>query len=127
MSLSIRKQEKTLYKLISLCNVAPTDHLYRPVDFEKNFPFITASELVLILSILEDKEYIRVCYADLPNSFNIHTLSVTPKGLNYKPQKQLTTWERWRERIYGFIFGSVLTSAVSYFLPIILNRILGNP
>ena len=127
MSLSIRNQEKVLYKLITLCNSAPTKHLYRPVCFEENFRFISANELDQILSILEDKEYIRVSYADLPNSFNIHTLSVTPKGLNYNPQKQLTIRERWCERIYGFIFGSVLTAIVSYFIPIILSHMNGTP
>ena len=122
---SIKNQEKVLKKLIALRRSSPTQWLYRPNNFEKNFPFIDPKFLSDILAMLEAKEYIKVVYTDSPESFNIETLAVTPKGLDYIPQKSLKSKERWLERLYGFIAGVVLSSVVTYFIPLILDRILG--
>lgn len=124
--LSIKNQSKVLNTLIALCQKSPTRRLYRPKNFEENFSFISAGSLIDILSILSDKEYISVQYADLPDSFNINTLTVTPKGLNYHPQKALETKERWLERLYGFLFGTVLGAVFTYFVPKLLDHILGS-
>lgn len=124
-SLSIKDQEKVLYKLIELCRTSPSGNLFRPSNFERNFNFVSANDLILILEILQDKEYIKVMYADLPDNFNINVLSVTPKGLNYRPQKILTVKERWCERFYGFAVGTVFGSVSAYFVTKILDRILG--
>ena len=122
---SIKKQEKTLYRLIELCHAAPAGRLYRPRGFAEQFDFISTAELTDILELLQSKGYIEVQYADLPDNFNINTLTVTPQGLDYKPQKMLTLKERWFERLYGFIAGAVLGSAATYFITKLLDRILG--
>lgn len=123
-NLSIKKQEKTLYQLIELCHASPTGHLFRPLKFQEQFDFISEDELIDILEILQSKGYINVEYADLPDSFNINTLSVTPQGLNYKPQKMLTTKERWCERAYGFVAG-IATSVILGYIPMLLAHIFG--
>ena len=124
--LSIKNQDKVLKVLSRLCRESSTPWLYRPVGFEQHFSFISTDALIDILEILSDKEYISVQYADLPDSFNIDTLQVTPKGLNYRPQKLLEAKERWLERLYGFIVGTVLGAVVTYFIPKVLDYILGN-
>lgn len=124
--LSIRKQEKVLKILIDLYNSSSTQWIYHPVGFEKNFSFIDERSLINILDILNDKGYITVRYGDFPGCFNIDMITVTPSGLNYEPQKALVTRERWFERLYGFIVGTVLGSVVTYFIPKILDYILGN-
>lgn len=121
--LSIRNQEKTLNVLIELCEKSPTPWICRPVNFTDNFKFISVEALIKILNILSDKGLIEVVYADYPDNFNIYTLTVTPKGFNYHPQKALRTKEKWLERLYGFIIGTVLGSIVTYLIPIILNHI----
>lgn len=124
-NLSIKKQEKTLYQLIELCHASPTGHLFRPLKFQEQFDFISDDELIDILEILQSKGYINVEYADLPDSFNINTLSVTPQGLNYKPQKMLTTKERWCERAYGFVAGSIFGSIAGHLISMLISRIFG--
>lgn len=122
--LSIKNQEKVLKILIDLSDKSPTPWIYRPQCFENNFKFISAESLITILDILADKEYISVQYANLPDSLNINTIQITPKGFNYHPQKALETKERWLERLFGFLCGTVLGSVVTYFIPIILSRIV---
>lgn len=123
--LSIRNQEKVLKTLIKLCYDYPTSLIYQPKNFTDNFNFISVESLIIILRLLEDKKLIYVCYANLPESFNIHTIEITPAGYDYHPQKQLRTAERWRERLYGFVFGTVLGAVVTYIIPLIANLLSG--
>lgn len=123
--LNVKNQEKVLKILSKLCRESSMPWIYRPVDFEKKFPFVSVEALIDILDILADKGYISVQYADLPNSFNINTLQVTPKGLDYQPQKTLKVKERWLERLWGFLFGTMLGSVATYFITAILNHIFG--
>ncbi len=123
--LRIKNQEKVLKTLISMQNASETHYIYHPVGFEANFPFVSVKALIDILEILSDKNYIIAEYADLPDNFNIHMLQVTPAGLNYHPQKALETKQRWLERLYGFVVGVILGSVITYFMPIILDRIFG--
>lgn len=123
--LSIKNQEKVLKTLITLCSDYPTPWIYQPKKFPDNFKFISANSLIIILNLLEDKGLINVIYANLPESFNIHTITITPKGYDYHPQKQLKTTERWLERVYGFIFGTVLGAVVTYIIPLIASLFAG--
>lgn len=111
--LNVKNQEKVLNILTKLCRESSTPWIYRPINFESNFSFISINALIDILDILSDKEYISVQYADLPNNFNINTLQVTPKGLDYQPQKMLISKERWLERLYGFLTGVFSTVAAT--------------
>ncbi len=120
---SIKNQEKVLKILISLCEKSSTPWLYCPTEFERNFPFVAPETLTSILAMLESKGYVRVVYGDYPNSFNIETIEVTPQGLNYAPQKFLTTKEKWEERAYGFFVGIVLGSVATYFIQKVLDHI----
>ena len=72
---SIKNQEKVLKKLIQLRNDSDTPWIYRPKNFEDNFPFIEPQFLIDILAMLQANEYVNVVYADLPESFNIETIS----------------------------------------------------
>ena len=74
--------------------------------------------------MLTSKEYISVVYGDLPDSFNIETITILPKGFDYAPQKALKSKERWLERLYGFLVGTVLGSVVTYLITFILNKFL---
>lgn len=123
--LSIKNQERVLKVLIRLCSESPTHWICKPVNFTDNFKFITVESLIVILQILSDKMLITVQYADYPDNFNIHTLHVTPKGYDYHPQKSLRTKEKWLERLYGFIFGTLLGAMLTYFMPIIIAHIGG--
>lgn len=120
---SIKNQEKVLKILIQLQKDSRTGWIYRPPNFERNFSFVCTKTLIDLLAMLEAKGYINVVYSDLPDSFNIETIYVTPKGLDYAPQKQLAAKERWLERLYGFIVGIVLASIINYIVPVILPRI----
>lgn len=114
-------QEKVLKKLISMVKSSDLDHLYRPKDFEKEFPYLSESDLQIVLDILENKDLIHVSYADFPDSFNIYTLSITPVGYDYYPQKSLTTREKWKERIVGFVSGVLITVIGEFILKLILG------
>lgn len=109
--LTQKRQEKVLRRIIKMIDSQNSDCLVRPKGFEKAFPSLSPAELDRVLRILRDKGLISVTYADFPDSFNIYTLSVTPKGFDFFPQKSLTTQERWKERILGFVFG-VATSVL---------------
>ena len=91
---SIKNQEKVLKILIQLRNQSDTPWIYRPENFENNFPFIKPQFLIDILSMLQAKQYIEVVYSNLPNSFNIETISITEKGLDYLPNKKLMDREK---------------------------------
>lgn len=120
---SIKNQEKVLKILIRLCKKSPTPWLYCPKDFEDNFKFVSPDSLVNILAMLTAKEYIHVVYGDFPDSFNIETLQILPKGYDYAPQKALATKERWLERIYGFVVGTILGAIITYVIPLIISHI----
>lgn len=121
---NVKNQEKVLKILINMQQQSQTDWIYRPKNFESNFPFLDCQALISMLGILTAKEYINVVYADLPDSFNIETIVVLPKAYDYLPQKHLKAKERWLERLYGFIVGSVLGSVVTYFVTYLLDHIV---
>lgn len=85
---STENQEKVLEILIKLQDNSPLPYIFRPTKFEENFPFVEPETLVGILDILQSKELIKVAYASFEDSFNIYTLKVLPKGLDYFNQKQ---------------------------------------
>ena len=122
--LKIRNQEKVLKKLISLCDDSPTFIITRPVNFTDNFKFISVDALTQILSILENKKLISVLYADYPDNFNIAELYVTPDGYSYSPEKNYINQQKWKDRIIGFVFGTILGSAVTYFLPLLFGYLM---
>lgn len=93
--LSIKNQEKTLKILIKLCLETSAPWLYKPINFENNFDFISSKDLIKILDILVDKELISIQYADLPNHFNINTLKITAKGYDYFPMKLYNNFHFW--------------------------------
>lgn len=109
--LTQKRQEKVLRRIIKMIDSQDSDCLVQPKGFEKAFSFLSPPELDRVLRILRDKGLISITYADFPDSFNIYTLSVTPKGFDFFPQKSLTTQEKWKERIIGFVFG-VATSVL---------------
>ena len=116
--LTQRQQEKVLRIIIQMLDQQNSDCLVCPKNFEKSFSFLSPSDLDHVLQILRDKGFISLVYADFPDSFNIYTLSVTPKGFNFFPQKSLTVKEKWAERAIGFILGvatSVLTGIILEF------------
>ena len=119
---SIHKQEKILKILIELCQQSPSGYIYQPKNFESNFQFIDLEHLITILQILENKGYIFVQYADLPESFNIYELHITPDGYDYHPQKAIRTKQIWIERLYGFIAGVILSVVVTYLIPFIMRH-----
>lgn len=120
---SIKNQEKVLKKLISLCEESPAPWLYRPIDFEKNFPFVKPEILISILAILESKGYIRVVYADLPDNFNIETIEVTQQGLYYvalqKPCKREFLLKNALLPIAVTIITSLIIGGLKWLLPLI--------
>lgn len=107
--ISIRKQRKTLKQIIRLIDASPFDSLSRPLNFENNFPFLSARDLNRTLHVLADEKLISVKWADLPDSFNILWLSVTPKGFNYFSHYSLSVRQKWIERLYGFLSGVAIT------------------
>lgn len=119
--LTQRRQEKVLRRIIQMIDQQNPDHLACPKDFEKSFPFLCPTDLDRVLRILRDKGLISVVFADFPDSFNIYTLSVTPEGFDYFPQKSLTTMEKWKERAVGFAFGVVTTVASGLILEFVLK------
>lgn len=123
--ITVKKQEKVLKTLIQLCHESHTPWIYHPVGFEQHFPFVDSASLIDILNILSSKNLIDVRYTDSPESFNIHTLQVTPQGLDYHPQKALKTKERWMERLYGFLVGTILGAVTTYFVTRLLTQIFG--
>ena len=70
------------------------------------------------MDILHEKELISMLVADFPDSFDIAELSVTPKGYNFIPQVSYDTRQKWLERLWGFITGSVFTVIVGYLLQV---------
>lgn len=114
---SIKNQEKVLKKLIQLRNDSDTPWIYRPKNFEDNFPFIEPQFLIDILAMLQANEYVNVVYADLPESFNIETISITEKGLNYFPNKKLQ--DREKRFTHFHIWANTAIAALALILSII--------
>ena len=119
--LTIYTQERVLHKLINMVKNCGLDHLYRPKGFEKNFPYLSEQDLQIILDILDNKNLIHVEYADYPDSFGIYTLSITPNGYDYYPQKSLSKREKWKERFIGFLSGVLITVIGGVILNILLK------
>lgn len=117
---SIKNQNKVLKKITSMCYPCPHGILYEPQGFENNFPHIPKKELCVILDILASKDLIEICYGDYPDSFNIWSISVTTIGYNYIPQVSFDNRERWKERIWGFVTGSLFTALANIILQIFL-------
>lgn len=109
----ISNQLKTLKILIDLCSKEENDVLITPAHFEDNFPFLNGLELSNMLDILESKELIVVHYADYPDNFDIAKLAITPAGYNYFPQASYDNMTKWKERLWGFISGSLFTSIIA--------------
>lgn len=119
--LNQRRQEKVLRRIIQMIDQQNSDHLVCPKDFEKSFSFLCPADLDRVLRILRAKGLISIVFADFPDSFNIYTLSVTPKGFDFFPQKSLTTIEKWKERAVGFAFGVVTTVVSGLILEFVLK------
>ena len=115
-NINIRNQHKVLKKITSMCYSSPRGILYEPKGFKDNFPYLTNGELSLILDILSDKELIEITYDNCPDSFNIWSIVVTTMGYNYLPQVSFDNTERWKERIWGFLSGSVFTSVMAFLI-----------
>jgi len=85
---SIRIQNKVLRIILNM-ELNNAGFLYRPHNFEKNFPFIKSIEnLKIVLYILAQKELIDVDFSYQDDTCFIHTISITPKGYNYFPEKR---------------------------------------
>ena len=112
-NLSIKNQHKVMKTISSMCYACPNCILYKPVGFDKYFPYLQKKDLFIILDILEGKGLIEVCYGDYPDSLNIWSIFVTDAGFSYLPQASFDNRERWKERIWGFLSGSFFTALVS--------------
>lgn len=115
-ALNSKNQKKALGIIIELCSRNEHQVLYEPVGFADHFPFLDAPTLSTMLDILEDKELIHPLYGNYPDSFNIYRLAVTPKGYDYLPQASFDNKERWKERIWGFLSGSLFTSFIAFLI-----------
>ena len=115
-NLSLKNQRKTLKIIDNLCDSTRTGVVCRPVNFTDYFSFLDSLSLVKMLKILESKNLIKVDYADFPDNFNIYTLQVTPDGLNFEPQISYDTRQKWTDRAWGFITGTLLAIVLQFLL-----------
>ena len=115
-SLSLKNQKKVLNILIDMCDNTESGVIHTPVGFESRFPFLDAKNLDRILDILSNKEFISLLRADYPDNFDIASLSVTPEGLNFIPQTSYDNRQKWLERLWGFLTGSLFTAIISALL-----------
>lgn len=117
--LNFKNQQKTLKILSSLCDSSRTGIISLPVRFEENFDFLDAPSLAKMLQILEAKDLIQVHYADYPDNFNIYTLKVTPKGLDFEPQISYDKRQKWVDRIWGFVTGALFSAIIQFLVSVL--------
>lgn len=123
MKLSIRKQHRILNVLIDLSQEYHDNTIYRPENFEDNFTFVTVTELIGYLKILEDENLIDVCYGDYPDNFNIYTLQITPAGLSYIPKLTYSNQQKWLDRIISFALGVLSGWILTYLIPMLYTSL----
>lgn len=107
--LRLKNQRKTLKVLIDMSAKTRNGLIWRPKNFPQHFSFLTSYDLVQMLTILEDKKLIAVQYADLPDNFNINIIKVLPAGFDFEPQISYDNWQRWIDRLVGFVSGVAAT------------------
>lgn len=112
-SITMKKHDKTLQKLIELSYEYNNHIIHRPTNFPECFTFITVHELIDLLKILEEENLISVQYADYPDDFNIHYIEITPDGLFYTSKKKYRNKQKWSDRIWGFVTGSLFTVVIT--------------
>lgn len=110
---SVKMQSKILKRLILLCDTSPNGVLFKPVRFVENFPFVSQNVLMNIIEILEEKNLVDISWADYPESLNIYRLAITPQGYDFHPQAEYINTQRWKDRIWGFVSGSLFSAAIS--------------
>ena len=114
--LKLKNQRKTLKILSVLCDSTSNGILCKPEHFTENFSFLDSLTLTKMLKLLEEKNLIEVQYADYPDNFNIYTLKITPEGLDFEPQISYDNLQRWIDRIWGFLTGTLLTIIIEFLL-----------
>ena len=117
--LSVKNQSKALDVIISLCDQDSYGVITQPRNFEDHFPFLQQDQLRKILQILNDKELISLTPSQNKETFFIADLTVTAKGLNYKPQASYDNCQKWKELLWGFLTGSVFTAIISVLIQVL--------
>mgnify|MGYP004514903993 CR=1 FL=1 len=85
---SLHIQNKVLKTILNM-ELNSAGYIYRPHNFEDNFPFITSIEnLQIVLSILDQKGIIEADFSYYDDNCFINTISITPQGYNYFPDKK---------------------------------------
>ena len=92
---SIRIQNKVLRIILNM-ELNSAGYIYRPRNFEENFPFIKSTDnLKIVLYILAQKELLDVDFSYQDDTCFINTISITPKGYDYFPEKRYKNLYFW--------------------------------
>lgn len=112
---SIKKQSKLLRVLINLCDQREDRILFMSDDAEKivsECSFVSHNELCTIINILKSKQLIESIPSPYSEELYAYNIKITPKGYDFHPQEEYINIRRWKDRIWGFITGSLFTAAV---------------
>lgn len=92
--------------------------VYHPANFMHSFSGLSEQMVYACLLVLQDEKLIQVQFADFPESDNIHTIDLLPKGASYFATKELEKqkfYKSWRWNIMM----SVISALSGWILPLV--------